>query len=93
LLADGAAESFDFVFIDADKVNYDTYYEAALRLLRPGGLIAVDNVLWNGSVIDETKDDADTNAIRALNRKLRDDERVTLSLLPLGDGVTLARKR
>ena len=93
LLEDGAGESFDFIFIDADKENYDAYYEYALKLLRPGGLAAIDNVLWNGSVIDPEKDDADTQAIRALNSKLHDDGRVTLSLLPLGDGLTLARKR
>ena len=93
LLNEGAGESFDFIFIDADKENYDAYYEHALKLLRPGGLAAIDNVLWNGSVIDPDKDDGDTEAIRALNRKLHGDERVSLSLLPVGDGLTLARKR
>ena len=93
LLAKGAAGSIDFVFIDANKTDYDAYFERALRLLRPGGLIAVDNVLWSGSVADPTADDEDTNAIRALNRKLATDERVSLSLLPIGDGLTLARKR
>jgi predicted O-methyltransferase YrrM len=93
LLAGGRDESFDFAFIDADKVNYDAYYERALRLLRRGGLVAIDNVLWGGSVADLAKQDEDTEALRALNRKLRDDERVDLSLLPLGDGLTLARKR
>jgi caffeoyl-CoA O-methyltransferase len=93
LLAKGAAGSIDFVFIDANKTDYDAYFERALRLLRPGGLIAVDNVLWGGSVADPTVDDEDTNAIRALNRKLAADERVSLSLLPIGDGLTLARKR
>ena len=93
MLAAGAAGSVDFVFIDANKTDYDAYYERALRLLRPGGLIAVDNVLWGGSVADPTVDDEDTNAIRALNRKLATDERVSLSLVPIGDGVTLARKR
>ena len=93
LLADGAAGSFDFAFIDADKKEYDGYYEAILELLRPGGLVAIDNVLWGGAVADSRKRDADTVAIRALNKKLHDDERVSLSLLPIGDGVTLARKR
>jgi len=93
LLAEGAAGSFDFAFIDADKKEYDGYYEAILELLRPGGLVAIDNVLWGGAVADSRKRDADTVAIRALNKKLHDDERVSLSLLPIGDGVTLARKR
>ena len=93
LIAEGRAGSFDFAFIDADKQGYDTYYEACLELLRPGGLIAVDNVLWDGAVADPERDDPDTRAIRALNEKIRDDRRVSLSLLPIGDGLTLARKR
>lgn len=93
LLADGGAESFDFAFIDADKGNYAEYYERCLKLLRGGGLVAVDNVLWSGSVADPADTDADTEAIRALNRKLAADERVTVSMVPIGDGVTLARKR
>jgi len=93
LIAEGREGSFDFVFIDADKTNYDAYYECALRLLRPGGLVAVDNVLWHGSVINSTANDADTRAIRALNSKVASDQRVSCSLLPLGDGLTLARKR
>jgi caffeoyl-CoA O-methyltransferase len=93
LLAEGAAGTIDFVFIDANKPDYDAYFERALRLLRPGGLIAIDNVLWGGTVADPTVDDEDTNAIRALNRKLATDERVSLSLVPIGDGLTLARKR
>jgi len=93
LLAEGAAGSFDFAFIDADKKEYDGYYEAILELLRPGGLVAIDNVLWGGAVADSRKRDADTVAIRTLNKKLHGDERVSLSLLPIGDGVTLARKR
>jgi predicted O-methyltransferase YrrM len=93
LLAEGAAGTIDFVFIDANKPDYDAYFERALRLLRPGGLIAIDNVLWGGTVADPTADDEDTNAIRALNRKLATDERVSLSLVPIGDGLTLARKR
>ena len=93
LLAHGQAGTFDFAFIDADKANYDAYYERALRLLRPGGLVAFDNVLWGGKVADPSKNDADTQALRALNRKLHHDQRVHLSLLPVGDGLTLALKR
>jgi caffeoyl-CoA O-methyltransferase len=93
LLKEGASGSFDFAFIDADKENYLPYYERCLKLIRPGGLIAVDNVLWNGSVADPEKNDADTLAIRELNEKLRDDERVDISMVPIGDGLTLARKR
>jgi caffeoyl-CoA O-methyltransferase len=93
LLAEGQAGTFDFAFIDADKENYDAYYERALRLVRVGGLIAIDNVLWHGSVIDPSKTDPDTLAIQALNEKLHDDERVWLSLVPIGDGLTLACKR
>jgi predicted O-methyltransferase YrrM len=84
---------FDFAFIDADKENYDAYYERVLRLLRPGGLIVIDNVLWGGWVADARRKDAETAALRALNRKLHRDERIDLSLLPLADGITLARKR
>jgi predicted O-methyltransferase YrrM len=93
LLAEGASASFDFAFIDADKTNYDGYYERALKLLRQGGLIVIDNVLWSGAVADPKRNDADTTALRALNRKLHRDERVDLSLLPIADGITLARKR
>ncbi|HXZ03154.1 MAG TPA: class I SAM-dependent methyltransferase [Stellaceae bacterium] len=93
LLGDGQAGTFDFVFIDADKENYDGYYERALRLLRPGGLIVIDNVLWGGWVADGRRKDPDTAALRALNAKLHRDERIDLSLLPLADGITLARKR
>jgi len=93
LLADGEAGRFDFAFIDADKDNYDAYYERCLRLMRPGGLIAIDNVLWEGKVADPAVQDSDTRAIRALNDKLKDDDRVTISMLPVGDGLTLARKR
>ena len=93
LLAGGAAGSVDFAFIDANKSDYDAYYERALALVRPGGRIAIDNVLWDGSVADPKIDDADTNAIRALNLKLRGDQRVGISLVPIGDGLTLARKR
>jgi predicted O-methyltransferase YrrM len=91
-LAAGAAGQYDFVFIDADKTGYDTYYERSLTLLRPGGLIAIDNVLWSGSVA-RAATDADTAALQALNTKLHQDERIDLSLLPISDGLTLARKR
>ncbi len=93
LLAQGEAGSFDFAFIDADKVNYDGYFERCLQLVRPGGMIAVDNVLWGGSVIDEAKQDESTQAIRAFNLKLADDARIELSMLPIADGLTLAVKR
>jgi predicted O-methyltransferase YrrM len=83
---------YDLVFIDADKTNYETYYECALRLLRPGGVVLLDNVLWGGKVADPDVDDADTNALRALNQKIHQDPRVELSLLPLADGLTVARK-
>lgn len=92
LLEAGSAGSFDLIFIDADKGNYLAYYEAGLDLLRPGGLIAVDNTLWDGRVADAAVDDDDTQAIRAFNAALRDDARVDLSLVPIGDGLTLARK-
>ncbi len=88
-----APPEFDFVFIDADKANYLTYYESVLGLLRPGGLIAVDNTLWGGRVAAPDVDDAQTRAIRAFNDLLLGDQRVDLSLVPIGDGLTLARKR
>jgi len=93
LIAAGEEGQFDFVFIDADKENYDGYYERALRLLRAGGLIVIDNVLWGGWVADHRRKDPETAALRALNAKLRQDERIDLSLLPLADGITLALKR
>jgi len=93
LLAAGDAGSFDFAFIDADKPNYDAYYERCLTLLRPGGLVAVDNTLWSGAVSDETDQRETTRAIRALNVKIAADSRVTASLVPIGDGLYLARKR
>ncbi len=93
LLAEGQAGTFDFAFIDADKDNYDHYYEAALQLLRPGGLIGIDNTLWSGRVADHTAQDKDTVALRDLNAKIHKDVRVTPSLLPIGDGLTLALKR
>ena len=93
LLAEGRAGTFDFAFIDADKEGYDAYYERALELVRLGGLIALDNTLWEGKVVDPAATDVDTEAIRAINAKLALDERVTLSLITVGDGLTLARKR
>jgi O-methyltransferase len=86
------AGSFDYAFIDADKSNYDAYYEKCLQLVRRGGLIAIDNTLWDGKVADPGVTDADTVAIRALNAKLFSDKRVSLSFLPFADGLTLARK-
>ncbi len=93
LLAAGGAGSFDFAFIDADKSGYDAYYELCLQLVRPNGLLAIDNVLWSGAVVNDKKRDADTDALRALNLKIRDDPRVDSALLTVGDGLTLARKR
>ena len=93
LLAHGGREQYDFAFIDADKSGYDAYYEACLPLLRAGGLIALDNMLWSGRVADPDRHDADTDAIRALNAKIHADARVDAALLTLGDGVMLVRKR
>ena len=92
LLADGRAGSYDFAFIDADKANYDAYYERSLALLRTGGLLVTDNVLWSGRVADPNDRDPDTEAIRALNARIHADERVTLSMVPVADGLTLVRK-
>ncbi len=93
LLASGKAGSFDFMFLDADKENYPSYYELALELLRPGGLLVADNTLWSGRVADPANDEPSTVALRRFNRRLHRDERVDLSLVPIGDGLTLARKR
>ena len=93
LLADGEEDAYDFAFVDADKAGYDGYYERLLRLVRPGGLIALDNTLWSGAVLDEDATDDDTVALQALNAKLATDERITVCLLPIADGVTLARRR
>ncbi|ALG09962.1 class I SAM-dependent methyltransferase [Kibdelosporangium phytohabitans] len=93
LVESGAAGTFDFVFIDADKENYGAYFELALTLLRQGGLILVDNVLWHGAVIDESAQDDETTALRAFNLRFRDDARVELCLLPFADGLTFAVKR
>ena len=92
LLRSGGAGTFDLAFVDADKTNYDAYYEACLRLVRPGGLILVDNVLWGGKVADSAVRDADTKALRALNAKIRGDRRVESCLLTVGDGVMLVRR-
>jgi predicted O-methyltransferase YrrM len=92
LLAKGEENSFDFAFIDADKSNYDTYYEQALKLVRVGGVIAIDNVLWDGKVADSQVQDNRTQAIRRLNEKLHQDTRILLSVVPIADGLTLAMK-
>jgi len=85
--------TFDFIFIDADKVGYQTYIEAAYSLLRSGGLLTLDNVLWGGAVVDEEDNTEDTVALRAVNEAMRIDKRFDISLVPIGDGLTLARKR
>jgi predicted O-methyltransferase YrrM len=92
LIADGEANTFDFAFIDADKNNYENYYEKSLQLVRPGGLIAIDNVLWSGRVADIADTDKRTAAIRDFNQKLYNDSRVNISLVPIADGLTLAIK-
>ena len=93
LLKAGAAASFDMMFIDADKTSYDIYYEGGLKLLRTGGVMLIDNVLWSGSVADPSKKDEDTSALRALNAKIMADARVDLVMVPICDGVTMARKK
>ena len=93
LIAGGEAGTFDIAFIDADKENYEVYYERVLELVRPGGMVLIDNVLWDGKVIDAENQETGTKAIRALNAKLHGDARITLSMIPIGDGLTLARKR
>ena len=90
LIQDGQQGSFDFAFIDADKANYLDYYKMCLKLVRKGGVVAIDNVLWSGSVINSEINDVDTVAIRELNEFLAKDERVSLSMVPVGDGLTLA---
>jgi len=93
LIESGQSNTFDFAFIDADKSNYDSYYEKSLQLVRPGGLVAIDNTLWYGRVADPDVQDNRTKCIRALNEKIRDDDRVTMCLLPVGDGLLLAVKQ
>ncbi|CDR13828.1 O-methyltransferase [Streptomyces iranensis] len=93
MLADGCSGGFGLIFIDADKANYPRYYELALRLVRPGGLVVVDNTLFSGRVIDPLADDADTAGVREVNAMIRDDERVDVSMLPMADGITLVRRR
>ena len=93
LLSTGYREQFDFIFVDADKTGYGEYFELGLDLLRPGGLMAFDNVLWNGQVADPEVVDDDTVALRAINETLKNDERIEISMVPIGDGLTLARKR
>ena len=93
LFTDGAESTYDFSFIDADKINYQIYFERSLKLLRVGGVIAIDNVLWGGKVLDNNDNDPATRAIRAFNQKLFIDERVSISMLPIGDGLTLAIKK
>jgi len=93
LVREGRGGSFDLIFVDADKLNYPAYLEHALILARPGGLILFDNTLWSGRVLERTPETADTRAIQSLNRRLKLDQRVDISMLPLGDGLTLCRKR
>lgn len=91
LLETGGENQFDLMFLDADKDNYDAYYELGLKLVRPGGLILIDNVLWDGKVLDESVQDKQTQSIRALNAKLVKDPRIDLSMVPIGDGLSLCR--
>ncbi|MBI3928066.1 MAG: class I SAM-dependent methyltransferase [Armatimonadetes bacterium] len=93
LLDEGLEGTFDLAFIDADKENYRRYYEQCLRLVRSGGLVLLDNILWSGRVADSRVKDVDTEALRQINRRLHQDERVSLSVLPLADGLTIALKR
>jgi predicted O-methyltransferase YrrM len=93
LLADGESGTFDLAFIDADKGSYPSYWERCVRLVRPGGLICIDNVLWSGAVADPSDQSADTNAIRAVNERVHGDDRVTAVTLPIADGMTIARVR
>ena len=93
LIDDGQSHSFDMAFIDADKTGYDTYYELTLKLLKPGGWLMIDNVLWTGAVADPERTDPDTGALKALNNKIINDDRVEMALLPVSDGVTIIMKR
>ena len=92
LIDDGQSGTFDFAFVDGDKKNYGVYYEQCLSLLRPGGLMLLDNVLWDGRLIDDADQELATTVIRALNEKIHNDERISLSMLPVGDGLTIVRK-
>eukprot|EP00995_Heteronema_vittatum_P008287 NODE_3469_length_664_cov_270.177236_g2471_i0.p1 GENE.NODE_3469_length_664_cov_270.177236_g2471_i0~~NODE_3469_length_664_cov_270.177236_g2471_i0.p1 ORF type:complete len:148 (-),score=65.00 NODE_3469_length_664_cov_270.177236_g2471_i0:219-638(-) len=92
MLDNGQAGTIDLIFIDADKGNYDSYYELGLKLLRPGGVIAIDNVFWHGEILDPACTDEDTVAIRTLNEKVLRDDRVDMSMLGIADGCTLCRK-
>ena len=93
LIADGQTGHYDYAFVDADKGNYPEYHERCVRLVRSGGILLYDNVLWSGKVIDPADDSIDTSAIRVLNARLRDDPRVDLSMVPIGDGLTVCRRR
>ena len=93
LIENGEQGTFDFSFIDADKINYQNYLERSLVLLKPGGVVAIDNVLWGGKVLDEQDNEPATRAIRKFNEKLKDDDRVLISMVPIGDGLTLAFKK
>ena len=93
LIEEGQGFTYDFSFIDADKINYQSYYEYSLTLVKPGGIIAIDNVLWSGQVIDESDSEPATRAIRSFNEKLYQDDRVSISMVPMGDGLTLAYKK
>lgn len=93
LLAEGGEDSFDFAFVDADKVSYPAYHDRLMQLVRPGGVMLWDNVLWDGRILDQQDDDPDTRAIRQINDILAADERISLAMLPIADGLTLVRKR
>lgn len=93
LISEGESDTFDFAFIDADKTSYDAYYERCLKLVRPGGLIAIDNIFQGGRIVDEESDNESVQAVRALNEKLHADSRIDMCIVPIGDGLTLARKR
>ncbi|MEV8403373.1 O-methyltransferase [Streptomyces niveus] len=93
MVSDGFSDRFGLVFIDADKASYPAYYELALRLVRPGGLVVVDNTLFFGRVVDPAADDADTAGVREVNARIRDDRRIDVSMLPMADGITLVRRR
>ena len=93
LIKEGPEDYFDMAFIDANKKDYDHYYERVLTLIRPGGLIVIDNVFWSGRILDKNNQEKSTSSIRKLNKKILNDQRVSVSMLPLNDGVTLVWKR